>query len=422
MASATGGAREHLASPTDATWTVSGAVRCTTDDCTVRDEEALPSPHWRTQGEYGGDELEPQGWSWPAGSPMALSPSHPVRLSGAAALDVRMAQEPTARRSPILRLTDATGHSATLRPQGLALRQGIHGATDAANGRWLAQTVRFPLPASGIDLARITEVALDGGTGDTGRVVVLELSSSRAGITPRMPAPPSVLSVPNPATVMEGSTAWTHRIMATLSKPLARPATLHSMLLSRTEMRLEEVVVPAGQRTLELSLPVDGNTEWNPEVPVTRLLPAQGPVVVASPVAAVTVTEDDPKPRVSITPSTATAAPGGMLAWRVSVENPPRTSPLYLYFMASSADPALRTSELSEEGRQWWGVEASEDLPLDEAWAARAVEMQPGAIEAHVTMPLSATATPGHRVRLMANAGDVDLTAGEVLEGVVVEP
>lgn len=48
--------------------------------------------------------------------------------------------------------------------------------------------------------------------------------------------------------------------------------------------------------------------------------------------------------------------------------------------------------------------------------------MQPGAIEAHVTMPLSATATPGHRVRLMANAGNVDLTAGEVLEGVVVEP
>ncbi len=422
VSSATGGARERLTTPTDAAWTVSGAARCTAEDCVAAQEGELPPPHWRLPREFGGDALEPQGWVWQAGSPMVLSAARPVRLSSAEALDVRMAMEPTATRTPTLRLVDESGRSATLRPQGPALRQGIHGATDAAGGRWLAQTVRFVLSSGGIDLARITRVVLDGGKGAAGRILVLDLSSARSGIAARMAPPTSILTAPSPATVIDGSTPWTHRVTVALSRPLARPATLRSLLLNSTDVRLDEIVLPAGRRTLDLALPVDGNTEWTPEGSVARLLPVQGPVVVASPVAAVTVTEGDPQPRVSITPATATATPGGTLSWKVSVENPPRTTPLYLYFMAEGTEPPLLTSELSPEGRQWWSVEEGEDLPLDQAGAWRVVEMAPGSIEAHVTMPLSTTARPGHRVRLVAMAGGIELTTGDVLEGVLQEP
>ncbi|GAB2470152.1 hypothetical protein GCM10027030_01060 [Luteococcus sediminum] len=42
VSSATGGARERLTTPTDAAWTVSGAARCTAEDCVAAQEGELP--------------------------------------------------------------------------------------------------------------------------------------------------------------------------------------------------------------------------------------------------------------------------------------------------------------------------------------------------------------------------------------------
>lgn len=103
-------------------------------------------------------------WRTPRGSASVALP-RPVSLRGARALELRVAVPPRSAQARFaVRLVDTAGRTAVLPGRSTAL-EGLPGGEQS--GKYWAQPVRLPLPASGVDLGAVArlEVVPRSGTG-----------------------------------------------------------------------------------------------------------------------------------------------------------------------------------------------------------------------------------------------------------------
>lgn len=338
---------------------MSGATVCRGTACApIHQSGASTGVHWN-----GYPQENPAGWRWDLGSSAALTlrAAKPVSVKGSAYLDVRMALAPTASLTPTLRLTDAAGRRVALKPQGPATRAGVSGTGDGLRGRVVAQNVRFPLPAKGIDLTRITAVSLERGKA-AGSAVVLDLSAANAGTAPAAALRPSVLRMPARTSVVEGAKPWTQVVHATLSSPAPQPLSALTVVNGPGASVLRTVPVPSGSRQVPIAMPVAGNTVWNTDQEIIGQVRVRGPVLVATPATELVVKDDDPKPVGTLTPA-ATAKPGGSLTWTFTLDRPSGEAVALEIVAVKPAGAGLRIADVAPAARGDWSVDPSKDLP-----------------------------------------------------------
>ncbi|WP_409484143.1 hypothetical protein [Arsenicicoccus dermatophilus] len=418
VTSATGGARRRLADPQTGGWAMSGATVCRGTTCAPTQEDGTSTGvHWN-----GHPQENPAGWRWDLrrSATLRLRAPKPVSVKGSASLDVRMALSPAARLTPTLRITDAAGRAAVLKPLGAAVRTGVSGTADGLRGRVVAQNVRFPLPARGIDLARIASVTLERGAGATGTAVVLDLAAARAGITPAVALRPSVLRMPARATVVEGAKPWTHVVNATLSAPAAQPLSALTVVVGPGGSVLRTVPVPARGRRIPIAMPVAGNTVWNTEQEIVGQVRVRGPVLVATPATTLVVTDDDPKPVGTLTPTT-TARPGGALTWTFTLDRASGESVALEVAAVKATGTGLGVADVATAAREDWSLGTTKDVPLDQAQARTYVIIAPGARTGRITLPLAKGARVGRQVALAVSVEGAGVKGGTRVTGTVVK-
>ncbi|MEL4356893.1 MULTISPECIES: alpha/beta hydrolase family protein [unclassified Luteococcus] len=418
VTSATGGARRRLVQPGQRGWKVTGATVCRGQDCVANPDSLEPAGvHWRSTA-----AVDPSGWVWKPATAITLRPARPITLRGSSALDLRVALSPSASLNPILKVTDGNGHSVLVKPQGPARRTGIHGGGDGVGGRWLAQNLRFPLPAKGLNPDRITAVSLQASGRASGSGIVLDLSAAHPGITPAAALPPSVLTLPAEQSVTEGASPWVKTITARLSRPTGSRTAALALVQGGPPQDPRWQRVPADARTIPLTLPIPGNTEWGLSYDLMGQLLVRGPVLVATPTTWLHVLDDDPMPRATVTRAAVSAKPGQTMRWTITLDRVSTLSDHSLTVSARPVSPALTVRELGQQSRQDWGVDPASTESLAQAGATNWVRIPAGRRTATITLGLGGKAVPGHTVALELSSDDLALPKGARLTGVVARP
>lgn len=124
------------------------------------------TPHWPPADPSGLPSRPGLAMNWKKAGPTArLDLRREFDLTGMASLDLRVVVDPSTRAARVgVLLRDADGRSINLRPAARG-RVNAMPSGDQTPGRWLARTLRAPLPqpeAGAFDLSRVTGVWLKG--------------------------------------------------------------------------------------------------------------------------------------------------------------------------------------------------------------------------------------------------------------------
>lgn len=263
------------------------------------------APHWYFAGEFAPPRRELElTWS-EAGQTGGLVFDHPLDLSDAARLELRTIVDPTRGDVRIrLRLTDGSGASAILTPEGDGLVRAL--PVDRFVGRrWAQAVIADPADADGIDLSSITRLDLVGDSAD-GRVWLLDVAA----------APASLAAVPGrrmptvsfgTLRIDEGDEAepQTARVPFTVQGTLTERASLVVGVVDTMSYRNRErlrVDLAPGQTSGSIAIEYQPNTVDDYRLRTTLLdaHPLDG-VMTDAYLGALRIVDDDPRPRVRIT-------------------------------------------------------------------------------------------------------------------------
>lgn len=241
-------------------------------DC-ARYEDPEVTPHWPSSFPRGVPSRPALAMSWKkAGRPATLELGRELDLSGMASLDLRVVVDPSAGPARLgLALVDADGARVKLKPDGTG-RVNPMPAGFAYGSRWLARTLRVPLPAPDpgtFDPARVVAITLNGdskpdcpaGCRKASRVRVLDISAR----------PGSIL--PTPATA---------RLPLVRLKPPTRPQAGFGRRTVKVPFRVSGEVAGTQSR---FRVVVDGlvGAKRSPQPITVRLVPGQKSGVVKIP-------------------------------------------------------------------------------------------------------------------------------------------
>lgn len=166
-------------------------------DC-ARHEDPELTPHWPPAFPAGLPSRPALAMNWKQARPTAtLDLRRELDLTGMASLDLRVVVDPFAGPARLgVSLTDAAGASIRLKPAG---RGRVNPMPQGATGsRWLARTLRVPVPATGtgpFDPARVVAIRLRGDIKPDCRqtcrkpsqVRLLDISARPEGPSPAIP-------------------------------------------------------------------------------------------------------------------------------------------------------------------------------------------------------------------------------------------
>ncbi|NYG56645.1 alpha/beta hydrolase family protein [Nocardioides perillae] len=291
----------------------------------------VAAPHWPSTGS-GVPPVRALELAWSqAGARGGLVLGAPLDTTGRRWLDLRTVADPS-RPDALLgvRLTDAAGASVEVDPVGGAVPALPRG--DYALGKHWAQVLRVDLAAvSGVDLAAIRSVELVARSA-RGRVWVLDVAAVAEGAAALPPASPLRGPVVSLGTVRvvegDGSGApgsAVAEVPFTVAGVLERPGrfTVVSGDGRRSGLTTVTVDVAAGQTS--------GVVRWPYRADVADDLPEQRfglfafavrGLMTAQHTGRLVVLDDDPTPRVTVTPVRAVVDEGRALRWRVAVAGP----------------------------------------------------------------------------------------------------
>jgi len=252
-----------------------------------------------------------------------ITPRAAVSLAGSTSVALRVVAPPGSRGTrATVRLSDARGRTATL---GDLVLDGT--ARSATGGAFWAQEVRLPLSrARGLDLRRVASLTVVPRSA-TGRLLLLDAWGHRPGLSTARPA---VLPRMDVGTVRgpEGDTGTsTLTLRVALSGPaLTRPASVHVVLDdSRTETTPPGdsgsiVTIAPRSRFIDVPIQVQGNTIDDRDGYSMRVLVRGLTGVTAGTwTGAADIVDDEPTPRVTITPAATTVTEGQAITWNVAL-------------------------------------------------------------------------------------------------------
>jgi hypothetical protein len=391
LAHAVGGARTPLVTP-DASTRVSGAARlCAQVDldpavaCLDPERTEGMSPHFVP---FGWFPSEPGRYAvaLDGSGPATVRPTAPASLTGAHALALRLIVPPntTGTRFDVA-VTDTAGRRAVL---GQVRVDGLP-ATQITTAHW-AREVRVPVPVR--------------AAADLGRVAALELvpqsTSAQAwlvdawGWRPGTPQPRPVrlprIDIGH-STVDEGDSGTVvYQVPVAVSGGGEGEVRLLVVDTSGAgEIAERLVTVRPGMTRIDVPVSVTGNTRFDGERQVMLSAKAVRGTVVGDYDGGVTVRDDDPMPKITITPVTDRVTEGATLTWRMTLAETAGTD-VWAYFPAlpPASGAELSSTDVDPEWFEWNSGESPlPSRPLSTSGLALFAAVPPGELSTEVTVP-----------------------------------
>ncbi|WP_435971602.1 hypothetical protein [Streptomyces sp. Qhu_M48] len=308
------------------------------------------SPHfarWEASTEAGRDAVALE-WTAP-GAPVAVRSARPVSLAGSHALALRLIVPPDTTGTELdVAVTDASGRRAQL---GRTRIDGLPG-TERTASYW-ARELRVPLTAaarSGLDLKRITTLELTP-RGGSGRAWLMDAWGWRPGTPAVRPAPLARVDIGR-LTVAEGdSGVRTYRVPVTVSGRGGGQVRMFVPRPDTGEITSRTVTVRPGHHDIDVRVEVTGNTRYGYDLSHDAFVKAVRGTVVGAHRGGVTAREDDPMPRVSLTPVADDVTEGSALTWRVTLSEASDVDVMgYVSFLTPAGGTELSTADVD---RAW---------------------------------------------------------------------
>ncbi|GAA0589102.1 hypothetical protein [Streptomyces crystallinus] len=274
------------------------------------------SPHfaaWETPREPGRDAVALR-WTG-AGSPTAVRLARPVSLAGSDALALRLIVPPNTTGSQLdVTLVDASGRRAAL---GRARVDGLPGTGRTAS--YWAREIRMPLSAAHrLDLKRVAALELTPRTGN-GQAWLMDAWGWKPG-TPAVHAPALPRVDLGRLTVKEGDSGTrTYRVPVRVVGHGSGQVRLFVPEPGTDKVTSRTVTVRPGGHEIDVPVVVRGNTRYGYDVTREAFVKAVHGTVVGSHRGGVTAQDDDPMPKVTVTPVADHVVEGKPLTWRVSL-------------------------------------------------------------------------------------------------------
>ncbi|WP_328971707.1 hypothetical protein [Streptomyces sp. NBC_00239] len=328
----------------DPTTTVTGGRVCAQIDpdpkraCLPSGEHGgSPSPHfasWETMPEPGRDAMVMQ-WSR-AGSPVTVRPARPVSLAGAESLALRVFVPPNTTGTKLdVTVVDAAGKRATL---GRATVDGLPG-TERTSSYW-AREVRVPLAAAvraGLDLKHVKSLELTPRTA-SGKAWLMDAWGWRPGTPAVKPAGLTRVDIGR-LQVKEGDSGTkTYRIPVQVTGHGSGQLRLFVPKPGTDQTTSRLVTVRPGSQAIDVPVSVTGNTRFGSSISSDIFVKAVRGVAVGSHRGGVTALNDDPMPKVTMTPVAGDVVEGKKLTWRVALSAVSDSDMMYQFDFAKVTD------------------------------------------------------------------------------------
>lgn len=345
------------------------------------------SPHfgwWDVEKDSGRSAIALQ-WSAP-GTPTTVTSRVPVSLAGSSSLALRVFVPPntTGARWDVS-VTDAAGRSAVL---GRVEAEGLPGSARTAS--YWARELRVPLTAAArakLDLAHVKSLALTPRSA-SGQAWFMDAWGWAPG-TPAVRAAALPRIDVGRLTVREGDSGTrTYRVPVQVSGHGTGTARFYVVDPATGESTEKVVTVRPGVTPIDVPVQVKGDTLFGYDEGQDLLVKAVRGAVVGSYRGGVTAQNDDPAPKVTLTPSVR-ATEGGPLVWQLSLSEPAEVSQWFsLRLMPPAGGAELSTKDVDP---QWLadvsGQEPDPELPLSKVRMYVGLDVAAGATSAQFTIP-----------------------------------
>ncbi|MFD9389194.1 hypothetical protein ACFWBB_00190 [Streptomyces sp. NPDC060000] len=276
------------------------------------------SPHfgWWDLEKDSGKSAVALKWSAP-GTPTKISSLAPVSLSGAKDLTLRVFVPPNTTGTRLdVSVTDSGGRRAAL---GQVSVDGLPGS-ERTSSYW-AREVRVPLTAAtraGLDLRHVGSLALTPRSG-SGQAWFMDAWGWAPG-TPAVRAAALPRVDIGRLTAKEGDSGTrTYHVPVQVSGHGSGRVRFYVVDPVTGEPTEKLVTVRPGNTPIDVPIEVKGDTRFGYDVTQDLLVKAVRGAVVGSYRGGVTVENDDPAPKVTLTPVTDRVTEGGTLSWRITL-------------------------------------------------------------------------------------------------------
>ncbi|MEV0981429.1 hypothetical protein [Streptomyces sp. NPDC049915] len=411
--------------------TVTGARLCSAVDpkpavaCLGEDAHGV-SPHFATweTGRETGRRAVALRWSAP-GKAARVQPAAPLSLAGARSLVLRVIVPPNSKGTQLdVAVTDTRGRRAVL---GRVTADGLPGSDRTAS--YWARELRVPLTAAtraGLDLRHVTFLELTPRS-RTGQAWLMDAWAWRPG-TPAVQEAPLARVDLGRLSVKEGdSGVRTYRVPVRVSGHGSGQVRVYVMDPVTGEAEDQMVTVRPGRDDIAVAVQVKGNKRFAYDVSHDIVVKAVRGTVVGSHRGGVTALNDDPMPKVSVTPVADRVSEGQALRWKVTLSEPADTEIGASFSVVPvTAGPELSTKDVDPAWlREAGGVEPDPERPLSQVpylgvWAS----MPAGTTSTEVSVPtVKDTVTEtAESVRLtVTDDSGAPLPGGPVLTGTVLD-
>ncbi|MGW0582146.1 hypothetical protein ACWD25_40865 [Streptomyces sp. NPDC002920] len=396
------------------------AKACLSDDTAVG-----MSPHfqWWDLERDTGKRAVAMKWSAP-GTPTKFTYPASVSLSGAKNLALRVFVPPNTTGTKLdVTVTDSAGRRAKL---GQVKADGLPGS-ERTSSYW-ARELRLPLTAAtraGLDLKHVKSLELTPRSG-SGQAWFMDAW----GWAPGMPAVKAA-ALPRVdigrLTVEEGDSGTrTYHMPVKVSGHGSGTARFY-VVDPETGVAKEKVVkVRPGATPIDVPVEVKGDTLYGYDESRDLLVKAVRGAVVGAYRGGVIARNDDPAPKVTVTPVAAQVTEGEPLTWRVSISEGAEVTLWYPFVVVPVTGGAeLSTKDVDPE---WLlntsGEEADPERPLSQAFMYLGPDIPAGATSAEFSVPTVkdqvAEAAESVRLTMTDDWGD-PLPDGPAVVGTVVD-
>jgi hypothetical protein len=322
-------------------------------------------------------------WS-AAGKAVQLRPTRPAAVGDAESVTMRIVvpARSTGTRLAVA-VTDAAGRRADL---GEVALDGLPGTVTASG--W-AQEVRLPLaPArrAGLDLTRVAALEFVPKS-SSGQIWLLDAWGWRAGLPNPQTGPLTRIDLRR-TSVDEGDDG-VRSLGVAVTVTGEQPAQAWLMIIGPGGQRVDQLVtVRPGISELALPVEVTGNTRYGEDVEYTVLAKAVRTAVIGGYRGDVEVRNDDPLPKLVVTPVTDRVREGETLTWRVSLSAVADTTiGIRSRALAPSAGDELSSTDVDP---QWLatttGSQPTPSRPLSR-FANFVISIRPGQSQIELSVP-----------------------------------
>jgi hypothetical protein len=339
------------------------------------------SPHF-ARFLFGTTEPERQAvalkWT-AAGQAGVVTPAEPVSLHGSKQLAMRLAVPPSA---PATRFDVAvTDHSGQKYALGAVSVTGLPGS-DPLNALW-AQEVRVPLPAH---LGRVVSLELVAES-TSGEALLIDAHGYTKGLVPVVPARLGRVDAAV-TSVLEGDEGTvTQNVAVTATGNGTRTVRLfYSDPANVPVTRL--VTLKPGEHRVDVPITYTGNTRWSADTLHPVGVVAIHNAVVGAAFGGVLVRNDDPVPKLTVTPVAGSVGEGGTLHWRLTLSEAADSAFILIGVPVAPGGPELSTTDVNAE---WFFQNSGEDPAPSRALSSSGLQLwtviPPGETSVDVEVP-----------------------------------